>query len=206
MARRTSSRSISRGRLPRVTPPRLFNPRTWPPATPISADSTGMPETPSASSTARRMELTVASRLTMEPLRSPFDSAAPSARNFTCSSASSAMRTQVLVLPMSRPTRYLSFFDKPQLLSSNCTNSFARASARPGSIRIQDRQAVAQVNRLHATVFRLPDCEVLHDGAIPRGKVILVKKQSDRLSGFGARNSRHDHAQFLRVRKVDLAD
>src|SRR6266705_1547441 len=75
-----------------------------------------MPETPSASSTARRMELTVESRLTMEPLRKPFDSAAPSARNFTCSSASSAMRTQVLVLPMSRPTRYLYFFDNTQFL------------------------------------------------------------------------------------------
>src|SRR5947209_20063461 len=78
-----------------------------------------MPETPSASSTARRMELTVESRLTMEPLRSPSDSAPPSATNFTCSSASSAIRTQVLVLPMSRPTRYLSFFDnrrpRPQI-------------------------------------------------------------------------------------------
>ena len=33
-ARRTSSRSMSRGRLPRVTPARLLTPRTWPPATP----------------------------------------------------------------------------------------------------------------------------------------------------------------------------
>src|SRR5437868_10108549 len=126
-----------------------------------------MPETPSASSTARRMELTVESRLTMEPLRKPFDSAAPSARNFTCSSASSAIRTQVLVLPMSRPTRYLSFFDKPQLLSSKCANSFARARAGTRSVRIQDRQAVAQVNRLHAAVFRLPHGKILYDGAIP---------------------------------------
>src|SRR2546426_4713286 len=37
---------------------RLFTPRTWPPATPISASSTGTFATLSASSTARRMELT----------------------------------------------------------------------------------------------------------------------------------------------------
>ena len=34
MARRTSSRSMSRARLPSVTPPRLLTPRTWLPATP----------------------------------------------------------------------------------------------------------------------------------------------------------------------------
>src|SRR5215470_16223317 len=53
----------------------------------MSADSTGTPETPSASSTERRIELTVESRLTIAPLRRPLDSAAPSARNLTSSSA-----------------------------------------------------------------------------------------------------------------------
>src|SRR6266436_4007426 len=96
-------------------PPRLLTPRTWPPATPISASSTGTLATPSASSTARRMELTVASRLTMRPLRNPLDSAAPRARNFTRSPSISAIKTQVFVLPMSSPIRYLSFFAKPPL-------------------------------------------------------------------------------------------
>ena len=115
-ARRTSSLSISRGRGPRLMPPRLFTPRTWFPATPISAPSTGTLATPSASSTARRMELTVESRLTMSPLRKPFDSAAPRARNFMSSPSISAMRMEVFVLPMSSPTRYLSFFANPPLL------------------------------------------------------------------------------------------
>src|SRR5437868_11780209 len=166
MARRTSSPSISRGRLPRLTPPRLFNPRTWLPATPISADSTGIPETPSASSTARRMELTVASRLTMEPFRKPFDSAAPSAKNRNCSSASSAISTHVLVLPISSPTRYLSLLDKPQLLKPIYKLLFAPALARTGSVRIQNRKAVTQIDGLHATVFRLPHGKILHHGAV----------------------------------------
>ncbi len=68
---------------PTVMPPRLFTPRTCTPATPISADSTGTPTIVSASSTARRIELTARSRLTIWPLRQPFDSAAPSAANFT---------------------------------------------------------------------------------------------------------------------------
>jgi len=42
--------------------------------TPISASSTGTFATLSASSTARRIELTAASRLTIRPLRSPLDS------------------------------------------------------------------------------------------------------------------------------------
>src|SRR5215467_1288164 len=118
-ARRTSSRSMSRGRLPSVMPPRLLAPRTWLPATPMSASSTGTFATPSASSTARRIELTVASRFTIKPLRKPLDSAAPSARNFTRSPSISAIRTDVLVLPMSSPTRYLSFFTEPPLPSNS---------------------------------------------------------------------------------------
>ena len=74
--------NVARAR-PKVMPPRLFTPRTWPPATPTSADSTGTPTIVSASSTARRIELTARSRFTICPLRQPFDSAAPSAANFT---------------------------------------------------------------------------------------------------------------------------
>ncbi len=88
IARRTSSRWTSRGFAPSVIPPRLFTPRTWLPATPIIADSTGTPTIVSASSTARRIELTARSRFTIWPLRQPFDSAAPSAANFTPPSSS----------------------------------------------------------------------------------------------------------------------
>ena len=89
IARRTSSRCTSRGREPTVIPPRLFTPRTCVPATPISADSTGTPTIVSASSTARRIELTARSRFTIWPLRQPFDSAAPSAANLTPLASSS---------------------------------------------------------------------------------------------------------------------
>src|SRR6202041_577212 len=112
-ARRTSSRWMSRGRLPTVIPPRLFPPRTCVPATPISADSTGTPTMVSASSTARRIELTARSRFTICPLRQPFDSAAPRAANVTLpSSPSSPINAQVFVLPMSSPTICRSFFVK----------------------------------------------------------------------------------------------
>jgi hypothetical protein len=66
-----------------VMPPRLFTPRTWRARHAVSADSTGTPTSVSASSTARRIELTARSRLTICPLRQPFDSAAPKAANFT---------------------------------------------------------------------------------------------------------------------------
>ena len=113
MARRTSSRCTSRGRDPIVIPPRLFTPRTWTPATPISADSTGTLTIDSASSTARRIELTARSRFTIWPLRQPFDSAAPSAANLTPPSSSiSPINAQVFVLPMSSATMCRSFFVK----------------------------------------------------------------------------------------------
>src|SRR5580698_10324542 len=99
-------------------PPRLFTPRTWPPATPTTADSRGMPTMPSASSTAWRMLLTARSRFTIWPLRQPFDSAAPRARNLMDgeSSSCSATRAQVFVLPMSRATIWRSFLFKFGLL------------------------------------------------------------------------------------------
>src|ERR1700722_11107950 len=104
---------MSRGRAPTVIPPRLLTPRTWTPATPTSADSMGTPTMVSASSTARRMELTARSRFTIWPLRQPFDSAAPSAANRTPpSSSSSPTSAQVLALPMSSATMCRSFFVK----------------------------------------------------------------------------------------------
>src|ERR1700676_369576 len=197
MARRTSSRSMSRERCPRVTPPRLFTPRTWLPATPITADSTGTLATPSASSTARRMELTVESRLTINPLRSPLDSAAPKARNRTCSSTISAISTQVLVLPMSSPIRYLSFFAKPapavRLFHFRCRGGGA-------GVRIQNHlPRILQVDGAYASVAGLPLREILDDHAVFGGKIALAKLHGHRLGVVRARDAGHYRAQIFRA-------
>src|SRR5213079_3361517 len=114
----------------------------------MSASSTGTLATPSASSTARRIELTVESRFTISPLRRPLDSAAPSARNFTNSPSISAIRTEVLVLPISSPTRYLSFFAKPPLPMNLFYFRGHRARAGVG---IHDHlPRVLQIDGLHA--------------------------------------------------------
>src|SRR5712671_8007745 len=112
-----SSRSISRGRWPSVIPPRLLTPRMWLPATPTIARSTGIPATPSASSIARRIEVAVAPRLAISPLRNPFDSAAPIETNFAAPESSTSLTmAHVFVLPTSSATKYLSFLVKPPLL------------------------------------------------------------------------------------------
>src|SRR3989449_8530620 len=83
-----------------------------------------------------RIELTAASRLTIRPLRKPLDSAAPNETNLTVSSSSSPIRAQVLVLPMSRATRYRSFFPNPPLLAV-----LPRFSTRPLNLATQGRLA-----------------------------------------------------------------
>src|SRR5215467_16325156 len=173
---------MSRARLPSVMPARELSPRTWPPATPMRADSTGTPETPSASSTERRMELTVESRLTMAPLRSPFDSAAPSARNFTCSSASSAMSTHVLVLPMSSHTRYLSFFDKRRSCRSLLLFLHGDVLATTARIRVEDYlSSVLQIHGLDATGVGLPLRKIFHQHAVFPGELARTQVQGDGL-------------------------
>src|SRR5579859_5448433 len=134
----------------------------------MSASSTGTLATLSASSTARRMELTVESRLTMSPLRRPFDSAAPRDRNFTISI--SAMRIEVFVLPMSSPTRYLSFFANPPLPGRNLFCSCAdRARAGVG---IHDHlPRVLQINGLHAPCMGLPLREIVDEHLELAGKI-----------------------------------
>src|SRR6202158_4518061 len=203
-ARRTSSRSMSRGRCPRVMPPQLFTPRTWPPATPISASSTGTFATPSASSTARRMELTVESRLTMSPLRRPLDSAAPSARKRTWSSSISAISTHVLVLPMSSPIRYLSLFAKPAPALN--LSRFCRRGGAAG-FRIQDHLArILQIDGAHAAVAGLPLREILDHHPVFGGEVALPELNGHCLTVVRARDAGHDRAQIFGVRQVDLAD
>src|SRR4029077_13122875 len=186
-----------------LTPPRLFTPRTWLPATPITADSTGTLATPSASSTARRMELTVESRLTIKPLRSPFDSAAPRARKRTCSSSTSAIKAHVFILPMSSPTKYLSFFAKraPGPLLSR----FRRGGA--ARIRVQHHLLrVLQIDGVDAAIAGLPLREIFDDHAVFAGEVAGSEMNRERLSIAGAGNPGHHRAQILGVGEVHFAD
>src|SRR6202453_766351 len=206
-ARRTSSRWMSRGRPTTVIPPRLFTPRTCVPATPISADSTGTPTMVSASSTARRIELTARSRFTIWPLRQPFDSAAPKAANFTPpSSPSSPISAQVFVLPMSSATICRSFFVKSapynfarlcplsRLFPRNlvcCMNRFRRGfrwRGRPRSnllrhrsVRIHDCFPVeAQIHRFYAPCFRAPLSEVIQQGLILCFEIVVAKMHENK--------------------------
>src|SRR6266404_2121078 len=203
IARRTSSRSISRGRWPMVTPPRLFTPRTCAPATPITAASTGTLATPSASSTARRIELTVESRLTIRPLRSPFDSAAPKARNFTCSSSISAISAHVFMLPMSNPIRYLSFFATlaPDPLLSRFRNGGA------GRVRVEHHLLrVLQIDGVDTAVVGLPLRKIFDDHAVLPGEVARAEMNGQRLRVAGAGDAGHDRAQILWVGEVHFTD
>src|SRR5271154_1879435 len=217
-ARRTSSRSISRARLPSVTPPRLFTPLTWLPATPINADSTGTFATLSASSTARRMELTVESRLTIKPLRRPFDSAAPSARNLTCCSSISAISTHVFVLPISSPTRYLSFLATALPPTFTAVISFcSRHGIACAGVRIDYHLAcVLQIHRAHAPGIGLPLRKIFHQHAVFTGELSAAEVHGDRLAVGRIGNSRdgigtaaqpgYYRAQIFRIGQFDFAD
>src|ERR1700724_3923461 len=109
------------------------------------------------------MELTVESRLTIRPLRRPFDSAAPSARNFTCSSSISAMSADVFTLPMSSPTRYLSFFAKT---APGLPLSRFRSRGAAG-IRVQHHLLrVLQIDGVDAAVAGLPLRKIFDDHAV----------------------------------------
>src|SRR6266403_6124142 len=201
IARRTSSRSISRGRWPMLTPPRLFTPRTCAPATPITAASTGALATPSASSTARRMELTVESRLTINPLRSPLDSAAPSPRKRNCSFSISASSTHVFVLPISSPTRYLSFFAKALSCFLFCS---CHRCAGVGVHHHLPR--IPKINRVHGPGVRLPLREVFHQRPVFAGEIALAKMHGDRRGvSFAAESCQHG-AQIARIPEVGFAD
>src|ERR1700674_5691849 len=105
------------------------------------ARSTGTPATPSASSIARRIEVAVAPRLAISPLRSPLDSAAPIEMNFAAPESSTSPRmAHVFVLPTSSATKYLSFLLKPPLLGDFHP---AQAGTRPKRILSNNRFTAA---------------------------------------------------------------
>src|SRR5712664_2847965 len=203
IARRTSSRSISRGRCPMLTPPRLFTPRTCAPATPITAASTGTLATPSASSTARRIELTVESRFTIRPLRRPFDSAAPKARNLTCSSSISAISAHVFMLPMSSPIRYLSFF--ATLAPDPLLSRFRNGSA--GRVRVEHHLLrVLQIDGVDAAVGGLPLRKMFDHHAVLAGEIARAEMNGQRLRIACAGDAGHDRAQILWVGEVHFTN
>ena len=109
IARRTSSRVISRFLPATATTPRLLNALTCAPERPRWTESISTPAVSSASSIAFLIDSTAASRLTTTPRRMPLDSARPSPMmSSPPSSVISPTMAAIFEVPTSRPTRYRS--------------------------------------------------------------------------------------------------
>ena len=106
MARRTSSRVISRVLPETATTPRLLKPLMWAPDSVRYTESISMPAVSSASSIAFLIDSTASSRFTTAPRRMPLASAVPIPMISTPpSSVTSPTIAATLVVPTSRPTR-----------------------------------------------------------------------------------------------------
>src|SRR6202158_1165036 len=202
-----SSRSMSRGRCPRVMPPRLLTPRMWLPATPTMARSTGTPATPSASSIARRIEVAVAPRLAISPLRSPFDSAAPIEINFAAPESSTSLRmAHVFVLPTSSATKYLSFFVNPPLLRDPLP---ARAATRPNRIHSKLLPPLTHgLRSLRPALRRRLKCMSRHGPAFGIHHHLPGEPQIHGIHAPGARAPLVDilSQQMITIRKIGVAE
>ena len=109
IARRTSSRVISRFLPATATTPRLLNALTCAPDSPRCTESISTPPVSSASSIAFLIDSTAASRLTTTPRRMPLESASPiPMMSSPPSSVISPTMAVILEVPTSRPTRYRS--------------------------------------------------------------------------------------------------
>ena len=109
MARRTSSRVISRFLPATAITPRLLKPFTCGPDSARCTESISTPAISSASSTAFLIESTAASRLTTTPRLMPRDSATPMPTMSQRPSSKVSATTHVTVeVPTSRPTTYRS--------------------------------------------------------------------------------------------------
>src|SRR5688572_13473678 len=109
IARRTSSRVISRFLPATAMTPRLLNPFTWGPERARYTESISMPAISSASSMAFLIESTAASRLTTTPRLMPRDSATPMPTTCRLLSSMPSPTTQTTVdVPTSSPTMYRS--------------------------------------------------------------------------------------------------
>ena len=110
IARRTSSRVISRFLPATAITPRLLNPLMCGPDSARCTESISTPAISSASSIAFLIESTAASRFTTTPRRMPRDSATPSPTMSSPSPSSISPTTAVTFdVPTSSPTRYRSF-------------------------------------------------------------------------------------------------
>src|SRR5215208_1213825 len=109
IARRTSSRVISRFFPATAITPRLLNPLTCGPESARYTESISMPAISSASSIAFLIESTAASRLTTTPRLMPRDSATPMPTTCRLLSSMPSQTTQTTVdVPTSSPTMYRS--------------------------------------------------------------------------------------------------
>ena len=109
IARRTSSRVISRFFPATATTPRLLNALTWAPDRPRWTESISTPAVSSASSIAFLIDSTAASRFTTTPRRIPRESARPiPMMSSPPSSVISPTMAEIFDVPTSRPTRYRS--------------------------------------------------------------------------------------------------
>src|SRR5712692_5477709 len=101
-----------------ATTPCELKPRMWPPAMPAYTDAIAHPAISSASSTARRMEDTVASMLITTPLRRPREGCVPMPMTSIPSGPTSPTMQQIFVVPMSSPTTSSPFFCAMEFPSS----------------------------------------------------------------------------------------
>ena len=109
IARRTSSRVISRFLPATATTPRLLNALTCAPDSPRWTESISTPAVSSASSIAFLIDSTAASRLTTTPRRMPCESARPMPMmSRPPSSVISPTMAAIFDVPTSSPTRYRS--------------------------------------------------------------------------------------------------
>src|SRR5262245_59259898 len=116
IARRTSSRVISRFFPATATTPRLLNALTCAPDRPRWTESISTPAVSSASSMAFLIDSTAASRLTTTPRRMPFDSASPRPMmSRSPPSVISPTMAAIFDVPTSSPTRYRSLRATPFL-------------------------------------------------------------------------------------------
>src|SRR5688572_14317569 len=200
MARRTSSRVISRFLPATAMTPRLLKPLTCGPDRARCTASTSMPAISSASSIAFLIESTAPSRLTTTPRLMPRDSAAPmpTMSRPPSSSASPTMQTTAEV-PTSSPTRYRSLRAMRLLLFLPPDGgSHRRLGSRPLWLH-EHALAVAQIDGI----------DLRHVLAQPRSQVEI------KLDAFGevvvaGVNERgvvlEDHDGVARVRDVHLRD
>src|SRR5687768_11676003 len=208
IARRTSSRVISRFFPATAMTPRLLNPFTCGPDSARCTESTSMPAISSASSIAFLIESTAPSRLTTTPRLIPRDSATPipTMSRLPSSSVSPTMQTTADV-PTSSPTTYRSLramrlllFLPPEGGSHRRCALVPRCALLPRCARL-DEHVVAepQVHRIdpgNVLVQSLREVEIrLH--AI--GEVVVAGVKLDAVV-------LQNHHGIVRVRHIHLRD